>query len=60
MLKAGRPAVPALIDALRGVGRAKTVAHELLIAITKAKLPAQPEPWLEWLEKDQAKAAPGK
>ena len=58
LLKAGRPAVPALIDALRGVGRAKTVAHELLVEITKAKLPPQPEPWLEWLDQEQAKAPP--
>lgn len=60
LLKAGRPAVPALIDALRGVGRAKTLAHGLLIEITKAKLPPEVEPWQEWLEKAEQKAGPSK
>jgi len=49
-------AVPALIDALRGAGRGKKLAHDLLTQITKQKLPAEAEKWLEWLEAEEKKA----
>lgn len=56
LTKHGRVAVPALIDALRGTGRGKKLAHDLLTKITKQKLPAEAEKWLEWLEAEEKKA----
>lgn len=55
LTKHGVLAVPALIDALRGAGRGKLLAHQLLTSVTKQKLPAEAEKWLEWLEEEEKK-----
>lgn len=56
LAKQGKLAVPALIDALRSAGRGKKLAHDLLVRITKQKLPPEAEKWLEWQEAEEKKA----
>jgi hypothetical protein len=45
----GKPALPGLVDGLRSEST-RSRAHALLKAISGKDLPAQPDPWLEWLE----------
>lgn len=47
---AGRLAWRPLVDGLRR-DASKARAHKLLVKLTGQKLPATPDPWLEWLER---------